>query len=31
MQDFLAAVDNKEGSLVLRILRGNAAAFIVLK
>ena len=31
MQDFLAAVDNKEGSLVLRILRGNAAAFVVLK
>ena len=31
MQDFLAAVDNKEGSLVLRILRGDAAAFIVLK
>ncbi len=31
MQDFLAAVDNKEGSLVLRVLRGNAAAFVVLK
>lgn len=31
MQDFLAAVDKKEGSLVLRILRGNAAAFVVLK
>jgi len=31
LQDFLAAVDNKEGSLVLRIVRGNAAAFVVLK
>jgi Do/DeqQ family serine protease len=31
MQDFLAAVDKKEGSLVLRIVRGNAAVFVVLK
>jgi serine protease Do/serine protease DegQ len=31
MQDFLAAVDKKEGYLVLRIVRGNAAAFVVLK
>ncbi len=31
LQDFLAAVDKREGSLVLRIVRGNAAAFIVIK
>lgn len=31
LQDFLTAVDKREGSLVLRIVRGNAAAFIVIK
>ena len=31
LQDFLTAVYKREGSLVLRIVRGNAAAFIVIK
>ena len=31
LKDFLAAVDQKQGSLLLRILRGDSAAFLVIK
>lgn len=31
LQEFLQAVDKKEGSLLLRIIRGNTAAFLVLR
>ena len=31
LDDFLAAVDRKQGPLLLRIIRGNAAAFLVIK
>ena len=31
LKEFLAAVDQKKGSLLLRIIRGDAAAFIVVK
>jgi len=31
LDDFLAAVDRKPGALLLRVIRGNAAAFLVLK
>jgi serine protease Do/serine protease DegQ len=31
LDDFLAAVDRKEGPLLLRVIRGNAAAFLVIK
>ena len=31
LQQFLKAVDQKKGSLLLRIIRGDAAAFIVIK
>ncbi|MBI2969674.1 MAG: DegQ family serine endoprotease [Gammaproteobacteria bacterium] len=31
MKEFLAAVDRKKGSLLLRVIRGNAAAFLVIK
>ncbi|MCZ6805070.1 MAG: DegQ family serine endoprotease [Proteobacteria bacterium] len=31
LQEFLSAVDKKNDSLLLRIIRGNAAAFLVLK
>jgi serine protease Do/serine protease DegQ len=31
LDDFLAAVDRKPGPLLLRIIRGNAAAFLVIK
>jgi Do/DeqQ family serine protease len=31
MQEFLAAVDRKADSLLLRVVRGNAAAFLVIK
>ncbi len=30
-QEFLATVDGKEGSLLFRIVRGNAAAYLVIK
>lgn len=31
LQEFLAVVDNQEGRLVLRIVRGNSAAFVVIR
>jgi len=31
LQEFLSAVDKKEDSLLLRIIRGNAAAFLVIR
>jgi len=31
MKEFLAAVDGKEGALLLRVIRGNAAAFLIIK
>ncbi|MGI9229271.1 MAG: DegQ family serine endoprotease [Gammaproteobacteria bacterium] len=31
MQDFLRQVDNRQGALLLLVLRGNAAAFMVIK
>ena len=31
LQEFLSKVDKKEESLLLNIIRGNAAAFLVLK
>ena len=31
LKEFLTAVDQKQGSLLLRIIRGDAAAFIVIK
>lgn len=31
LQEFLDAVDNQEGRLVLRIVRGNSAAFVVIR
>ncbi len=31
LRDFLTAVDNPQGALLLRVLRGNLAAFLVLK
>ncbi len=31
LEDFLAAVDRKPGPLLLRVIRGNAAAFLVIK
>jgi serine protease Do/serine protease DegQ len=31
LQEFLAAVDGKEGPLLLRVIRGNAAAFLIIK
>lgn len=31
LKDFLAAVDQKQGSLLLRIIRGDSAAFLVIK
>ena len=31
LKEFLAVVDKQEGRLVLRIVRGNGAAFVVIK